>query len=73
MICEDPQAIFAALSEEHGHLDISSSGRKYKVGERLRVLPNHVCTAVNMHDYLYGVRNGEVEKVWEIAARGKVQ
>lgn len=73
MIREDPQAVFAALSEEHGHLDISNSGRKYRVGERLRVLPNHVCTAVNMHNYLYGVRNGEVEKIWEIAARGKVQ
>jgi D-serine deaminase-like pyridoxal phosphate-dependent protein len=72
-IREDPDAQFVALSEEHGHLDISRSERKYRVGERLRILPNHVCATVNMHDQLYGVRNGEVERVWRVEARGKVQ
>ncbi|MFZ0590160.1 MAG: alanine racemase [Bryobacteraceae bacterium] len=73
MIREDPEAVFVALSEEHGHVDIARSGRSYQVGERLRVLPNHVCATVNMHDRLYGVRNGMVEKVWDVSARGKVQ
>jgi D-serine deaminase-like pyridoxal phosphate-dependent protein len=73
MIREDPDAVFLGLSEEHGHVDIARSGRAYRVGERLRVLPNHVCATVNMHDKLYGVRNGMVEKTWNIAARGKVQ
>jgi D-serine deaminase-like pyridoxal phosphate-dependent protein len=73
VIREDEAAQFVSLSEEHGHVDISGSSRAYRVGERLRVLPNHVCTTVNMHDKLYGVRQGIVEKVWEIAGRGKVQ
>ncbi len=73
MIREDPEAVFVALSEEHGHVDIARSGRTYQVGERLRVMPNHVCATVNMHDRLYGVRNGMVEKVWDVSARGKVQ
>jgi D-serine deaminase-like pyridoxal phosphate-dependent protein len=38
------------LSEEHGHLNIKRSLRKYSVGERLTVIPNHVCSTVNMHD-----------------------
>lgn len=73
MIREDPEAVFMTLSEEHGHVDIARSGHAYRVGERLRVLPNHVCATVNMHDRLYGVRNGVVEKVWDVLARGKVQ
>jgi D-serine deaminase-like pyridoxal phosphate-dependent protein len=73
MIREDPQAVFTALSEEHGHLDITGGGRIYTIGERLRVLPNHVCTTVNMHDRLYGARSGVVERVWKVAGRGKVQ
>jgi D-serine deaminase-like pyridoxal phosphate-dependent protein len=73
MVREDPEAEFVALSEEHGHFDISRSSRRYRVGERLRILPNHVCATVNLHDRLYGVRNGLVERVWEVAGRGKVQ
>lgn len=73
IIREDLEAQFVALSEEHGHFDISRSSHQYRVGERLRILPNHVCTTVNMHDRLYGVRDGAVERVWDIAGRGKVQ
>jgi D-serine deaminase-like pyridoxal phosphate-dependent protein len=73
MIRGDAKAVFVALSEEHGHVDTTQSGRSYQVGERLRVLPNHVCATLNMHNCVYGIRNGMVEKVWEVAARGKVQ
>jgi D-serine deaminase-like pyridoxal phosphate-dependent protein len=73
MIREDADAVFVALSEEHGHVDITRSSRAYRVGERLHVLPNHVCATVNMHDRLYGARKGIVEKVWDVSARGKVQ
>ncbi len=73
VVREDDQAQFVSLSEEHGHIDISGSSHAYKVGERLRILPNHVCTTVNMHDKLYGVRQSYVEKVWDVAGRGKVQ
>ena len=35
--------------------------------------PNHICVAVNLHERVYGIRNGEVEEVWEVAGRGKLQ
>jgi D-serine deaminase-like pyridoxal phosphate-dependent protein len=73
IVREDPDTDFVALSEEHGHFDISHSNRPYRVGERLRILPNHVCPTVNLHDRLYGIRNGFVERVWDVAGRGKVQ
>lgn len=69
----DPETELEHLSEEHGHLNISRSTREYRVGERLAIIPNHVCSTVNMHNRIYGVRGERVETVWEVAGRGKVQ
>lgn len=73
LVNEDPAAEIERLSEEHGHLNIARSNRRYKVGERLSVIPNHVCTTVNMHDEIYGVRGEQVETVWRVEGRGKVR
>lgn len=72
-LLEYPEAVIYKMSEEHGHVDVSQCARAPKVGERVTVIPNHACGTVNMHDRLIGVRDGRVEVVWEIAARGKVQ
>jgi D-serine deaminase-like pyridoxal phosphate-dependent protein len=73
MVLADPDALFFGLSEEHGHLDVTTSSYNYRLGERLRIVPNHVCTTINMHDTIYGIRGETVEKVWTVAARGRVQ
>lgn len=73
MVKGDPEAELDHLSEEHGHLNISLSMRSYRVGERLTIIPNHVCSTVNMHNQIYGVRGERVETVWEVLGRGKVQ
>jgi D-serine deaminase-like pyridoxal phosphate-dependent protein len=73
MVKADPEAELDHLSEEHGHLNISRSTSSYRVGERLTIIPNHVCSTVNMHNQIYGVRGERVETVWEVAGRGKVQ
>jgi D-serine deaminase-like pyridoxal phosphate-dependent protein len=73
MVKTDPDAEVERLSEEHGNLNIARSTHAYRVGERLEIIPNHVCTTVNMHDRIYGVRGERVETVWEVAGRGKVQ
>jgi D-serine deaminase-like pyridoxal phosphate-dependent protein len=72
-IVEDPDAMVSGFNEEHGHLDLSASRKKYRVGERLRVIPNHVCAMINLHDQVYGVRGEFVEVVWTVAGRGKLQ
>ena len=61
------------FSEEHGHLNVERSERRYRVGDRLSIIPNHVCTTVNMHDEIYGVRGDQVETVWRVEGRGKVR
>ena len=41
--------------------------------KRVTVIPNHVCTCVNMHDEVFTLRRGEVVGSWRVAARGKVR
>jgi D-serine deaminase-like pyridoxal phosphate-dependent protein len=73
MVKTDPDAELEHLSEEHGHLNINRSSHEYRVGERLEIIPNHVCSTVNMHNQIYGVQGERVETVWEVTGRGKVQ
>lgn len=72
-VVESPEAKLFKLNEEHGHVDISQARRAFRVGDVLTVIPNHVCTCVNMHDELFLARSGEVCGSWRIAARGKIR
>jgi D-serine deaminase-like pyridoxal phosphate-dependent protein len=72
MICEYPQARIYGLSEEHAHVDVSACDPRPPIGERVHVIPAHVCTSVNLADRLYGYRGEQIETVWNVAARGKV-
>ncbi len=72
-IVEHPEATIYALSEEHGHTDFSVCPRPPELGERVRVIANHACTVSNLFDQAYAHRDGVVEAVWPIAARGKIQ
>jgi D-serine deaminase-like pyridoxal phosphate-dependent protein len=72
-VVEYPDAVLANLSEEHGVIDLSASARKPAVGEVISIVPNHCCVVSNMVDEVYGLRDGKVETVWPVAARGKVR
>lgn len=71
-VVDDPAIYFEAMSEEHGHLDISKAHARPRVGQRLSIIPNHVCACVNMHDRIWRHRKGVVEGCWEVAGRGKL-
>ena len=62
----------ARLSEEHGVMAVEP-GERFRVGDRVRLLPNHACVVANLHDELVAVRGGRVEGRIHVAARGKVQ
>ena len=72
-VTDDPAVSFYKMSEEHGFLDVRGAALKIRIGDRLRIIPNHICTAVNMHESIYGVRGETVERVWQVAGRGKLQ
>ncbi len=59
-----------ALTEEHGLVALPPEVQP-AIGDRIAFYPNHVCTTVNLSDEVVGVRNGRVEVVWPVAARGK--
>ncbi len=60
------------LSEEHGKMNADASV-SLTPGDKLEILPTHCCTTVNLHDRYCGIRDGIVESVWDITARGKAQ
>ena len=68
-----PQARLRTLNEEHGYVDVSAMDEHPALGDRLRVVPNHACGCVNLHDGLLGVRDDIVERVVLVAARGLVR
>src|SRR5262245_879794 len=72
LVTEHPNALFGAMSEEHGHLDLAPSDQ-VRVGDRLSIIPNHVCACVNMHNQIYYHRKGIVEGSWTVEGRGKLQ
>lgn len=66
-----PAAAVQRLYEEHAVVDMSRCARLPRVGERLAVVPNHVCAAVNLFDEAALVQAGAVLEVLPIAARGR--
>ncbi len=71
-IMELEGAGLSKLNEEHGFVEAGDYSA-FSVGQVLSVIPNHVCTCINMHDEIYVSRRGEVVGTWKIAARGKVR
>lgn len=68
---EYPEAKVTALSEHHATVVWPDSAELPALGTRLRVIPNHVCLAMNLVDEVTVVRNGTVVDTWSVAARGR--
>ena len=70
---EAPGALLHTINEEHGYVDVSAARRPAVIGDKLRIIPNHACGCVNLHDGLLGVRDGVVERVLVVSGRGLVR
>lgn len=71
-IMEVEGAGLSKLNEEHGFVGAENYG-DFSIGQVLSVIPNHVCTCINMHNDVFVARGGEVIGTWNVAARGKVR
>ncbi|MCZ8335957.1 MAG: DSD1 family PLP-dependent enzyme [Rhodobacteraceae bacterium] len=60
---------YIKCSDEHGVIDDPAG--VLKVNDKLRLVPGHCDPTCNVHDWYVGVRNGKVEVVWPVSARGK--
>jgi D-serine deaminase-like pyridoxal phosphate-dependent protein len=67
-----PDLVLDFMNEEHGVGHITGDS-KLSIGERLEVIPLHVCSCVNMFDVAYGVRRQRVDRMISIEARGKMR
>lgn len=72
-LMDAPGAAFHRLNEEHGFIDLSRAERSFAIGDKTRIIPNHICVAVNLHESVYGIRGNNVEEVWKVEGRGKLQ
>ncbi|HYG89184.1 MAG TPA: alanine racemase [Azospirillum sp.] len=70
LILDYPDAVITRLNEEHAVVDLSRCARKPAIGERVRILPNHVCVVSNLHDRMAISRAGEIVDEWPVVARG---
>ncbi len=60
---------YIKCSDEHGVIEDPDS--RLQVNQKLRLVPGHCDPTCNLHDWYVGVRNGKVESLWPITARGK--
>jgi D-serine deaminase-like pyridoxal phosphate-dependent protein len=72
LVVEDPGIRLEAMTEEHGHLEVSRAAQPLQIGSRLSIIPNHVCTCVNLHDRIFYHRGGEIQGCWPVAGRGRI-
>ncbi len=68
-LLDHPEARVVQLSEHHCVVEWPDGGLP-QLGSRLRVVPNHVCVAVNLADVLWADLDGRLEP-WAVAARGR--
>lgn len=69
-LLERPGVVVRRLSEEHGVLDLGETDWRPALGDRVRIIPNHVCVSVNLQPRVFGVRGEEVEREWAVEAAG---
>ena len=62
---------FFRKSSEHGFVDVGDAAEPVEVGDRLEFVVPNLWAVANIHDVLPGVRDGVVEEVWHVEARGK--
>lgn len=62
-----------SLSAEHGKIELEASSGSPVIGEKIELIAGYGDTTVVLHDALYGIRDGLVEVVWPLLARGRLQ
>jgi len=62
------EARITSLDAEHGRVSLDGGAEGLRRGDKLMLLPAYNATPINQHDYFFGIRDGKLEAVWQIAA-----
>lgn len=74
LVRDHPELEYRYLSEEHGSFAVREGERTdLDLGAKVQVHPGHCCSAANLHDRVFAVRDGRVAAVWAATARGQSQ
>ena len=71
-VSEYPEARIAKLSEEHAQIDIRECPKPPQLGERVTVIPNHICPCVNLQDAVWWRDEASELHELTIDARGQL-
>jgi D-serine deaminase-like pyridoxal phosphate-dependent protein len=72
-IVEYAGARITRLSEEHGQVDVSACDSRPAVGDRVTVIPNHICPCLNLQESIWWVEPNETPRQLKVDARGRIQ
>ncbi|MFX1355660.1 MAG: alanine racemase [Promethearchaeota archaeon] len=64
-----PKVTFIVMSEENTQLN--AIGSSFEIGQKIELIPAHICITINLYDYIHVVKNNEYIGSWKILARGK--
>jgi D-serine deaminase-like pyridoxal phosphate-dependent protein len=68
----EPDTWLVRASEEHGVLGLREES-KLRVGDRVAIVPNHICPVINLHDDVLVAEGDALVDTWRVAARGRVR
>ncbi|MFF2483307.1 alanine racemase [Paenibacillus sp. NPDC058071] len=71
-IIGDEHAVLERMNEEHGMIRIAADSA-YRVGDRIAIIPNHICSTVNLHNFVYWEESDGLLRKTPIAARGMLE
>ncbi|MFV1964269.1 MAG: DSD1 family PLP-dependent enzyme [Pirellulaceae bacterium] len=61
------------LHAEHGILKLAPTAQDLKIGDRLEIVPGYSDLTCVLHDHFFGFRQGKLEVIWPLQARGRLQ
>jgi 3-hydroxy-D-aspartate aldolase len=70
IVFEASDLTYVSASDEHGVID--DPNNRLGLNSKVKLIPGHCDPTCNLHDWFIGVRNGRVEAVWPVTARGKL-
>lgn len=71
VIMGDTGVTVTSLSEEHGVIELETASDQPRVGDRLRIIPNHACPVSNLHDVVHLISGQSWLETIAVAARGR--
>jgi D-serine deaminase-like pyridoxal phosphate-dependent protein len=71
-VVEFPDARVKALSEEHAQIDVAKCNSRPAVGDRVTIVPNHICPCINLQQAVWWIEPGEPPRELPVDARGKL-